>query len=96
MPKTVPMTVIAAVAGPFGRDLDSDLARVERTLVAARARGAELVVFPECALGGYLREAGPGEHAPDLPPALDPDGPVIERLIGLAGDHQPLRAPLGH
>jgi predicted amidohydrolase len=75
---------IAAVAAPFGRDVDAALARVEQTLVRARAAGARLVVFPECALGGYLREPLPGEVGPDLPPALDPDGPEIARLVRLA------------
>jgi predicted amidohydrolase len=28
----------------------------------------------------------PDEIAPDLPPAIDPDGPEIERLIAMAGD----------
>ena len=40
----------------------------------------------ECALGGYIREPGPGEAGPDLPPGLDPHGPQIERLIALAGE----------
>jgi len=62
------------------------LARIERTLVAARQKGARLVVFPECTLGGYLREPGPGETAPTMPRTLDPDGPEIARLIELAGD----------
>ena len=77
---------IAAVSAPFGRDLDAAFARIERTLRDARARGARMVVFPECALGGYLREPGPGASAPDLPPGLDPDGPEIARLVALAGD----------
>jgi predicted amidohydrolase len=80
------MTGIAAVAGPFGRDLDAALRAVERTITAARERGAELVVFPECALGGYLREPVGDEIGPDLPPSLDPDGPEIARLIRAAGD----------
>jgi predicted amidohydrolase len=80
------MTVIAAVAAPFGRDLEEGFARIERVLVAARERGAALVVFPECTLGGYLREPVEGESAPDLPPALDPDGPQIAQLVALAGD----------
>jgi predicted amidohydrolase len=79
-------TGILAVAGPFCRDLDSGLARIELTIACARAKNAGLVVFPECALGGYIREPMPGEAAPDLPPALDPDGPEIRRLIELAGD----------
>ena len=70
------MPVIAAVASPFGRDLDDGLARIARLLAAAREAGAELVVLPESALGGYLKE---GAAAPELPPALDPDGPEIAR-----------------
>ena len=44
------------------------------------------MVFPECTLGGFLREPGPGESAPTMPRALRPDGPEIVRLIELAGD----------
>ena len=81
------MTGIAAIAAPFSRDLEAAFARIERTLDEARGRGAELVVFPEATLGGYLREPMPGqEAAPDIPPALDPDGAEIARLIRLAGD----------
>src|SRR5215212_4959274 len=70
----------AAVAAPFGGGIDATLARIERTLAAARARGAEMVVLPECALGGYLRADGtPGA-------AISVDGPEIERLCALAGD----------
>jgi predicted amidohydrolase len=72
-----------AVAAPFGRDVAACLDRIERILATARAQGAGLVVLPECALGGYVRE---GESAPDLPPALDLDGPEVARLIRLAGD----------
>jgi N-carbamoylputrescine amidase len=82
---STPVT-IAAVAAPFGRDVERCLARVERLLGEARERGAALVVLPESALGGYIREPGPDESAPDLPPGLDPDGPEIARLVALAGD----------
>jgi N-carbamoylputrescine amidase len=78
----VPLT-IAAAAAPFGRGLDADLARAEAIIGAARERGAGLLVLPECALGGYILE---GEHAPTLPPQLDPDGPEIARLIAAAGE----------
>lgn len=77
---------IVAVAAGFGRDVDAGLDAIERTVVEARERGARLVVFPECTLGGYLREPMPGEHGPELPPALDPEGPEIARLIRIAGD----------
>jgi N-carbamoylputrescine amidase len=59
---------------------------MERAFVSARQKGARLVVFPECALGGYMREPGPGENAPMLPRALKPDGPEIARLVEMAGD----------
>jgi N-carbamoylputrescine amidase len=78
--------IVAAVAAPFGRDMERSFMRIEGTLAMAREQGARLVVFPESALGGYLREPMPGEIGPDLPPALHPDGPEIERLIQLAGD----------
>jgi N-carbamoylputrescine amidase len=77
---------IAAVAAPFERDLDVCLDRVGRWTDRARARGAELVVFPECALGGYMLEPRPGEvRLPEPPPSLRLDGPEIERLAELAG-----------
>jgi N-carbamoylputrescine amidase len=77
------MPVIAAIAAPFGRDVEEDLARIGRRLDDARAAGAELVVLPESALGGYLLEGG---AAPDVPAGLDPHGPEIAALIALAGD----------
>ena len=77
---------IAAVAAGFGRDLEQTFARVAVLLDAARRRRAGLVVLPECALGGYLREPDDEGHGLDLPPALAPDGPEIARLARLAGD----------
>lgn len=71
-------TRIAAVAGTFARGDAPDFARIERTLARARAADAQLVVLPECAVGGYLD--------PDAPRPLDPDGPEIARLAALAGD----------
>jgi N-carbamoylputrescine amidase len=78
--------VAAALAAPFDRDVTAALARVERALISARERGVRLLVLPESALGGYLREPGPEESAPDVPAGLDPYGPEITRLIELAGD----------
>ena len=80
------LTEIVTVAQPFCLDVGVTLGRIERAIVSARQRGARLVVFPECALGGYMREPGPGESAPVLPRALDPHGPEIKRLIEMAGD----------
>ena len=80
------VAVIAAVGAPFGRDVKAGLRSIERAVASARDHGASLVVFPECALGGYLREPVADEIGPDLPPALDRDGPEIAALIGIAGE----------
>ena len=78
---------VAAVAGEFGRDLDRCLARIAKTVEQARARGAQLVVFPESALGGYLWEAHlPGTPAAvGAPPRLRRDGEEIAELARIAG-----------
>jgi N-carbamoylputrescine amidase len=82
--KSVP--TIAAVAAPFERDVDACLERIGRWLRVARARGADLVAFPESALGGYVLEPRPGEvRLPEPPPALGLAGPEIERLIDMSG-----------
>lgn len=76
--------VLAALAGHFGRDLEANFARIEAVVGEAAECGAALLVLPDAALGGYLPGFGtsPGD---DLPPALDPDGPEIARLVRLAG-----------
>lgn len=79
-----PLTA-AAVAAPFGRDLDADFARIERFVAAARDARVRLLVLPEACLGGYLTDLSAANGA-DRPPALDPDGPEIRRLTRLAGD----------
>ncbi len=81
------MPAVAAVAGCFGRDLEAGLRQVERSIQRARARGAELVVFPESALGGYLFETSLPVLRPPVapPPALRPDGEEIARLARAAG-----------
>ncbi|HYI36045.1 MAG TPA: carbon-nitrogen hydrolase family protein [Thermoleophilaceae bacterium] len=79
---------MAAVAAPFGRNLEACLRTVERSVRSARSRGAELVVFPESALGGYVYEPHiAGTPVPvGAPPALTAESEVLERLIRLAGD----------
>jgi N-carbamoylputrescine amidase len=81
-----PVTVVAALAAPFDRDVERALVRIEYYAARAREQGAGLLVLPESALGGYVREPGPDEIAPDVPGGLAPDGPEIARLIALAGD----------
>ena len=63
------------MAAPFDSDLERSFALIGKSLARARAGGASLVVFPECALGGYLTDR-----------ALEPDGPEIARLVRMAGD----------
>jgi predicted amidohydrolase len=83
---------MAAVAAPFGRDLEADFALIGQLIGEAREAGARLLALPEACLGGYLSHLGgpdrPGgpDGPGDGPPALDPGGPEIRRLAALAGD----------
>lgn len=81
----MPPLTIAAVAAPFDRDIEAAFDRIESLLADARAAGARLVVLPEAAIGGYVADLAVGGRV-DPPPALDPVGPEIERLVKLAGD----------
>ena len=83
---TSAVTAVAALAAPFDRDISRALARIEAYAARARDQGVRLLVLPESALGGYVREPGPDEMAPDVPGGLHRDGPEIARLIELAGD----------
>ena len=77
---------VAALAAPFDRNVGAALARIAHAVGDARARGARLLVLPESALGGYIREPAPHEMAPDVPAGIDPAGPEIARLAEIAGD----------
>lgn len=79
---------MAAVAAPFGRNIESCLRTIEQSITSARARGAELVVFPESALGGYVYEPHiPGTPLPvGAPPTLAADSDVMARLTRMAGE----------
>lgn len=74
---------MAAVAAPFGRDLEAGFGLIGQLIDAARADGVRLLALPEACLGGYLANL---DGQADGPPALDPDGPEIRRLSALAGD----------
>ena len=76
---------LAALAGHFGRDVAANLARIEAAMDEATESGMDLLVLPDATLGGYLPSLGAPDDPPDLPPALDPDGPEIARLIKAAG-----------
>jgi predicted amidohydrolase len=77
------MTVVAAVGGSFGRDLEQCFAQVDALVTQARSQGVELLVLPEATLGGYLSDLSGGA---ELPPAFDREGPEVRRLADIAGD----------
>src|SRR5688572_17288401 len=77
------VVTIGAVAAPFDRDVEAGFGRIATLLDDARARGLDLVVLPEAAIGGYVADL---HGVAEPPPALDPDGPEIRRLVDLAGD----------
>jgi N-carbamoylputrescine amidase len=79
----MPELTIAAAAAPFGRDMAACYATIEKLLADARAAGAGLVILPEAALGGYVASLTEESEAP---PALDPDGPELRRVMELAGE----------
>ncbi|RAY11865.1 carbon-nitrogen hydrolase family protein [Actinomadura craniellae] len=76
---------MAAVAAPFGRDLEADLVRIAELVARARQVGVRLLALPEACLGGYLASLD-GGSADEGPPPLDPAGPEIRRLAALAGE----------
>ena len=73
---------IAAAAAPFDRDMDACLQRIAGIVEEARGAGAELLVLPEAALGGYVETLS---GAADPPPALSATGPELDAVIAMAG-----------
>jgi nitrilase len=77
---------VAAVSAPFASDVEAGLRQVESTVHSARERGAGLVVFPEAALGGYMREERVGSTVRRSSPAvLEHREEVFARLARIAG-----------
>jgi predicted amidohydrolase len=74
---------IAAAAAPFGRDMDRSLATIASCIADARDAGADVLVLPEAALGGYV-ETLHGDAEP--PPTLMTDGPELGQVIELAAE----------
>lgn len=77
---------LAAAAAAFGRDVEHALDRIATLVTHARRDGAQLLVLPDAALGGYVTHLGPGATADDLPPALEIDHPAVRRVSALAQD----------
>jgi nitrilase len=76
---------LASVAAHFGRDINRSLEKMAGIVADARAMGANLLVFPDATLGGYLTDLRhPDAHS--LPPALSEDSFEIGRVIAMAGE----------
>ena len=73
--------VVAAVSGSFPVDVGGSIRRIERTVRDARARGADLIVFPEAALGGYPCEAAPPGSSPAPALALATHSELVDRMV---------------
>jgi predicted amidohydrolase len=68
-------------------DKGANLAAIERFVVQARERGAEIIAFPECCISGYwhLRKLSRPELAALAEPL--PGGPAAQRLLALSSEH---------
>ncbi|RLV50556.1 carbon-nitrogen hydrolase family protein [Nocardioides mangrovicus] len=84
------MSVLAALAGWFGRDVEANLARIDAVVEEARSRGVELLALPEACLGGYLAALdstdAAGADGDEGPPVMDIDGPELSRVARAARD----------
>jgi predicted amidohydrolase len=72
------LTVAAAQIAPRLGDVDANLALYEKSVAEARGQGAELVVFPELSLTGYLLR----DMVPTV--ALRLDAPALKHLRKLS------------
>ena len=75
---------IAAAAAHFGRDVARSVERIEMIISSARTAGAELLVLPHAAIGGYLADL----RSPDpeeLPPAIAENSSHLRRIAVAAG-----------
>jgi predicted amidohydrolase len=78
--------MIAAAAAPFDRNLERCFHTIDGLITEARARGVDLLVLPEAALGGYVESISEDAGDVDPPPAFDRDGPELRRVMEMAGD----------
>ena len=82
------MVRLAAAAASFSRDVAFDLERIGVIISHAREAGVSVLALPDGALGGYvddLRNPDPDDPGA-VPPALDPQGPEVRAVIGMARD----------
>ena len=80
---TLGICAVALSVGGGARGVEA----VEQAITTARHRGAQLIVFPEAALGGYLHETVvEGTVVRGAPPALEDPDSAFARLRAAAGD----------
>ncbi len=75
-------TLVGVVQMTSTADVEANLVCVEDLVEQACARGARLVVLPECF--GFL---GPGDGKLDVAESLSGDGPILARCASLAVRH---------
>src|SRR6478752_6281633 len=74
------MTMVTLAAAQIGAELENvekNVAKVVETIAQAKEAGADLVVFPETILNGYLFEDEPSVRAS----ALKLDGPELGAVV---------------
>ena len=76
---------LGALAAHFGRDVDRGLSKALGIIEVAARDNVDLLVFPDASIGGYIGDLRAPDHY-ELPPALDPDGPELAKIIAAAGD----------
>lgn len=81
------MKIALASAKCVDRDVEHNLAQMEKFLHRAKEQGAELICFPEAFLQGFY--ALDWDYAADRERAVSTDGPVLARLKELT------RGPVG-
>lgn len=81
------MTLVAVTQMTSNDDIDKNLDAVERNVEAAVARGAELVLVPEC-FAFMGRESDYFAISEVLPPVGERGGPIYARCESMAREHQ--------
>jgi predicted amidohydrolase len=81
------MTLVAVTQMTSNDDVDKNLDAVERNIATAVARGAELVLVPEC-FAFMGREADYFGISEVLPAVGEIGGPIYARCEAMARDHQ--------
>lgn len=81
------MTLVAVTQMTSNDDVNKNLDAVARNVATAAARGAELVLVPEC-FAFMGRESDYFGISEDLPAAGEKGGPIYERCVAMAREHR--------